>query len=67
MWEMFMVAFLHKSDLIGIKVRSVKTNYETQGVMNIIGNKGGQLLQFILYNKKFSFVNVHLTSGASKG
>ena len=35
--------------------------------MNMVGNKGGMLVQFQLYNKVFSFVNVHLVSGASKG
>lgn len=34
--------------------------------MNIIGNKGGLILQFTLYQKTFSFVNVHLASGAKK-
>lgn len=63
---MFLVAFIHKTDFIGLKVKSVQTNYLTLGVMNIIGNKGGLMLQFTLYGKTFSFVNVHLTSGASK-
>lgn len=65
-WPMFLVAFLHKSDFIGVEIRSIKKNYETYGVMNSLFNKGVQLLQFTLYNKKFSFVNVHLPSGASK-
>jgi hypothetical protein len=64
---MFLVAFIHRSDFIGLKVNSVKKNYITLGVMNVIGNKGGLILQFTLYDKNFSFVNVHLASGASKG
>ena len=66
MWEMFLVAFVHRNDFIGFKVKSVQTNYLTLGVMNIIGNKGGLILQFNLYNKTFSFINVHLASGATK-
>lgn len=44
MWEMFLVAFINKNDLRGLKIKSVKTNYLTLGVMNIIGNKGGLML-----------------------
>lgn len=40
------------------------TNYKTLGVMNMIGNKGGVLVQFELYGKVFSFINCHLASGA---
>ncbi len=61
-----MVAFIHRNDFIGLKVKSVQSNYLTQGVMNILGNKGGLMLQFTLYQKSFSFINVHLSSGANK-
>lgn len=49
MWEMFLVAFIHRNDFIGLKVKSVQSNYLTQGVMNILGNKGGLMLQFTVY------------------
>jgi len=41
---MFLVAFIHRKDLIGLKVKSVQTNYLTLGIMNLIGNKGGIML-----------------------
>jgi hypothetical protein len=65
-WEMFLVAFINRDDFIGLKVKSVLTNYLPMGLMNIIGNKGGLILQFNLYQKTFSFINVHLASGAKK-
>jgi hypothetical protein len=63
---MFLVAFIKREDFIGLKVKSVLTNYLPMGLMNIIGNKGGLILQFNLYQKLFSFINVHLASGAKK-
>lgn len=35
--------------------------------MGLVGNKGGLLLQFSLYDKTFAFINCHLKSGADKG
>lgn len=60
------MAFINRDDFIGLKVKSVLTNYLPMGLMNIIGNKGGLILQFNLYQKTFSFINVHLASGAKK-
>jgi len=65
MWEMFLVAFVHRNDVL--RLHSVESNYITLGVMNIIGNKGALMLKFTLYDKTFSFVNCHLVAGVSKG
>jgi coenzyme F420-reducing hydrogenase delta subunit len=34
------------------------------GVGGFVGNKGGLLVQFSLYERTFSFINCHLTHGA---
>jgi hypothetical protein len=65
MWEMFLVVFLKRKDLPYLSGRRI-TNYKTLGVMGLIGNKGGMMVLFELYGKLFSFINCHLTSGASK-
>ncbi len=65
MWEMFTVAFIRTLDLVYLHGVPV-VNYLTKGVMGVVGNKGGLLLQFQIFDKVFSFVNVHLVSGANK-
>lgn len=65
MWEMFTVAFIKVSDLKHLHGTPV-VNYLTKGVMGVVGNKGGLLLSFQLFDKVFSFINVHLVSGANK-
>lgn len=45
MWEMFTVAFIKVSDLKHLHGTPV-VNYLTKGVMGVVGNKGGCLLQF---------------------
>lgn len=67
MWEMFLVAFVHRNDVLRLNSNSVESNYITLGVMNIIGNKGALLLKFTLYDKTFSFINCHLVAGVLKG
>jgi len=59
------VAFIKRTDVIFMSGKPI-INYTTLGVMNVIGNKGGILLQFELHGKVFSFVNCHLASGANK-
>jgi hypothetical protein len=45
MWEMFTVAFIRTLDLVYLQGVPV-VNYLTKGVMGVVGNKGGLLLQF---------------------
>lgn len=65
MWEMFMVAYVHKRDVL--RLNTVETNLLPLGVMNIIGNKGALILKFNLYERSFLFLNCHLVAGAWKG
>lgn len=65
MWEMFLAAYVHKSDFL--RINQVETNLITLGVMNIIGNKGALMLKFNWYEKQFMFLNSHLVAGAWKG
>jgi hypothetical protein len=65
MWEMFMVAYVHKRDIL--RCNSVETNLLALGVMNIIGNKGALIIKFNLYDRSFLFLNCHLVAGAWKG
>jgi len=34
--------------------------------MNLLGNKGGMVIQIWMFGKLFSFINCHLESGAGK-
>lgn len=60
-----MVAFIKQTDLKYLHGNPV-VNYKTMGIMGVVGNKGGVLIQFQLFDKVFSFINVHLVSGANK-
>lgn len=65
MWEMFLVVLVRKED--HPFVRSVRSSSIALGVMNVVGNKGGLLLEFSIYDHNFSVMNCHLLSGAMKG
>jgi len=62
MWEMFLVVYAHKIHKPYLK--NVRKSYKATGVMNYVGNKGGLLLQFSMYDKLFVILNCHLKSGA---
>lgn len=63
MWELFLVVFVSQKH--ARYLTDIKTNYKATGAMGgYLGNKGGLLLQFSLYDKKFMFLNCHLASGA---
>ena len=49
MWEMFLVVFVRKDDMLRVNVLSCQSNYKALGVMNLIGNKGALMLRFKLY------------------
>ena len=65
MWEMFLVVLVHKDD--HPFVRGIRNGSIALGVMNVVGNKGGLLLEFSIYDHTFSIMNCHLLSGAMKG
>ena len=65
MWEMFLVVLVHKKDHQFIK--ATRSNHIALGVMGVVGNKGGLLMEFSLYDHTFSILNSHLLSGAFKG
>ena len=65
MWEMFLVVLVNKKDHPFVK--GTRSNYIALGVMGVVGNKGGLLLEFSLYDHTFSIMNCHLLSGAFKG
>lgn len=67
MWEMFLVAFVRKSDILRVNNLSCQSNYIALGVMNLIGNKGALMLKFKFYERTFSFINCHLVAGTDKG
>lgn len=62
---MFLVVFVNKKDLPFIK--STRSNHIALGVMNVVGNKGGLLFEFNIYDHTISVMNCHLLSGAKKG
>ena len=65
MWEMFLVVLVRKDD--HPFVRGVRNSSIALGVMNVVGNKGGLLLEFSIYDHIISIMNCHLLSGAFKG
>jgi len=65
MWEMFLVVLVRKED--HPFVRGVRSSSIALGVMNVVGNKGGLLLEFSIYDHVISIMNCHLLSGAFKG
>jgi inositol polyphosphate 5-phosphatase INPP5B/F len=65
MWEMFLVVLVRKDD--HPFVRGVRSSSIAMGVMGVVGNKGGLLLEFSIYDHTFSIMNCHLLSGALKG
>lgn len=58
MWEMVLVGFASKNIYHNVRNRSV--NYKATGFGKILGNKGGLMLSFSLFDHYFNFINVHL-------
>ena len=61
LWEMWLACFVkrkHKSDIT--KVSSGKIR---KGLGKMIGNKGGVAQSFMVKNRLFSFIAVHLKHG----
>lgn len=61
---MFLVVFVHKDQAPFLT--NVQGKYFATGVMNYVGNKGGLLLQFNLFERAFCIINCHLPSGVDK-
>ena len=47
-------------------IKQVVSKTVPLGVMNLLGNKGGMVIQIWMFGKLFSFINCHLESGAGK-
>ncbi len=58
MCQMFIIVFI-KNDL-RLFVESVESNYKPMGFANVIGNKGGLVINFKLLGYQLTFVNCHL-------
>ena len=63
MWEMFIIAFVKVKHIF--KIDNVNKSYKACGLAGYVGNKGGLLLSFNLYNKSYGFLCCHLSSGAN--
>ena len=64
MWEMYISIFVKKKEKQFLK--DVETNDLPLGIAKVCGNKGGLWLRFTLYERTFSVIDVHLTSGTNK-
>ena len=64
MWEMFLVGFLKVEHVPFLK--NVQISYVATGMGNLVGNKGGLQLSFILHDYLYNFINVHLVHGAKR-
>ena len=62
MWEMILVGFINSSLIPYLK--NVSVFYKATGFGKILGNKGGLMLSFSLFNHYFNFINVHLVHAA---
>ena len=64
MWEMWLVCFIktkYKRDVT--KVRSLAI---AKGIGKMVGNKGGVAQSFMVQNRLFNFIAVHLKHGQDK-
>lgn len=63
-WELFLVVFVKKKLLKGIV--NIEKSFKATGMGGYLGNKGGILIKFTLFEKTFAFICVHLTAGTNK-
>lgn len=61
MWEMFIAVFVKKD--LRKEIHEIKKTYLAKGQMGLIGNKGAVAYSFILRNRVFNFIGVHLKHG----
>ena len=64
MWEMWLVCYI-RSDLKH-EVTKIRNGSIAKGVGKMIGNKGGVAQSFMLKNRMFNFIAVHLKHGQNK-
>jgi hypothetical protein len=62
MWELMLCVFVKRKCLDYMHSRS--QNVIALGFAGFVGNKGGLLIQFTLFERTFCFINCHLTHGA---
>ena len=61
MWQMFLVIYVKyefREDISNVNVGMI-----AKGFKNVIGNKGGLSIHFILKNRSFNFIATHLRHG----
>ena len=63
MWELMLCVFVKRTDYNYLHSRN--SNYIPLGFAGYVGNKGGMVIQFTLYERSFCFINCHLTCGAN--
>jgi hypothetical protein len=61
MWEIMLIVFVAKKHSSKVQEASIKTHRD--GLLGMVGNKGGIQVTFSLYNKIFTFISGHLKHG----
>lgn len=61
MWEMWLVCFVKKE--LKQDVTKIRSGSVAKGVGKMIGNKGGVAQTFMVQNRLFNFIAVHLKHG----
>lgn len=61
MWEMFVAVWVKKD--LRKEIQNITKTYIAKGQMNIVGNKGTVAYSFVLRDRTFNFINVHLKHG----
>lgn len=64
MWEMWLVCYI-RSDMKH-DVTKIRSGSIAKGVGKMIGNKGGVAQSFMVKNRLFNFIAVHLKHGQNK-
>ena len=64
MWEMWLVCFIKRK--YAPQVTKIRNTYIAKGIGNMIGNKGGVAQSFMIQNRLFNFIAVHLKHGQNK-
>ena len=61
MWEIMLIVFVKREHAASIQEPSIKTHRD--GLLGMVGNKGGIQVSFSVYNHVFNFVGGHLRHG----
>jgi len=61
MWEIMLIVFVARRHTTKVMEASIKTHRD--GLLGMVGNKGGIQVTFSLYNRVFTFISGHLKHG----